>query len=137
MSCARSPGIRHKCRTKALFRAVAWLCCVAITLNLFVPIAWAAASPLSDDGLAICHYQAPDQRPADPGSQPGRTDGFVPHCPLCVLFGGTMWAPPVGAAIGVTVVTAVETVTPASPIERIAPLPTTLRPSPRAPPGPI
>ncbi len=138
MSDVWAPGICRWFRDRRLPRVTALLCAVALTLNLFAPILWAVAAPAAGaDAAILCH----DAGPADGATQPGDpatpSADHVPHCPLCVLFGGSAWAPPT-ATLGVfaappqrgaTIVVPPET----SPVS----LPTTLRPSPRAPPFPI
>jgi hypothetical protein len=133
-----APGICRWFRGRTLPRVTAHLCAVALLLNLFAPILWAvAAPPAGVDAPILCH----DVGSADGATQPGDpakpSADHVPHCPLCVLFGGTAWAPPatglamVAAAPRRSTTIAVRGETPS------APLPNTLRPSPRGPPASI
>jgi hypothetical protein len=121
-------------RTRALPRAIARLCLATLLVNLFVPIAWASLLPSAEAATVACHEATDGGAPAHPGhSDPGDR---TPHCPLCVLFGGTLWAPPGSAAtlVGVAPAPADAPRLTASPAPA---LPRALRPSPRAPPASI
>jgi hypothetical protein len=137
-----SPGICHWFRTRAAPRVVARLCLLALLLNLVAPIAWAAALPPPPPPAPVehCHDDAAPAEPVGhvhpghPAHHSGDSKGLTPHCPLCVLFGGTAWAPPVGSATVVVVRTAVIAApTIGADALALAPSPK-LRPSPRAPP---
>lgn len=122
-------------RTAALPRAIARLCLIALVLNLFAPIAWAALVPAPLEPAVLC------QEPADHGashapSHSGQPNDHAPHCPLCVLFGGTGWAPPATIPVLVADSSARESVSTAVSLPAPA-LPRTLRPTPRAPPASI
>jgi hypothetical protein len=123
-------------RTRALPRVITRLCLAALVVNLFAPIAWATLLPPPAPEAALClsaddgapgHHQAPHS---------GQPEHGAPHCPLCVLFGGTAWAPPADAIALALVVPVREPapvlLTPAAPA-----LPRALRPTPRAPPASI
>ena len=136
MKGTRSPGICHWFRTRAIPRAVARLCLAAMLLNLFVPIAWAAALPPPDpDSVPICHDPAPDEQPAHPASHSNDPRGLIAHCPLCVLFGGTTWAPPTNAAAIIATDRSITVAVPGGADELFLSLPPRLRPNPRAPPA--
>jgi len=118
-------------RTRALPRAIARLCLAALILNLFAPIAWATVLP-PERQAAICQTPGDDGAPAHPAHS-DQTDRAA-HCPLCVLFGGTAWAPSAGVSFIPLAPTSIAA-TP-GPVAHATPaLPTTLRPSPRAPPA--
>ena len=120
-------------RTRALPRAMARLCLAALIVNLFAPIAWATLLPPGDVPQVLCTEPdagTPAHHPAAPADQTDRG----PHCPLCVLFGGTALAPPAGAPSIVDHAPA-SGPAPLATAALVAPaLPATLRPSPRAPP---
>jgi hypothetical protein len=119
-------------RTRALPRVIARLCLAALILNLFAPIAWATLLPPADPVAAPCAEPA-DRGAHHPASQSDPAD-LAAHCPLCVLFGGTLWAPPVSIAALPHVAAAREPV--ALQATDTAPaLPRTLRPTPRGPPA--
>jgi hypothetical protein len=138
MSDVWASGICRWFRDRRLPRVTALLCAVALTLNLFAPILWAVAAPAAGaDAAILCHDAGQVDGAAHPGDPAKPAADHAPHCPLCVLFGGSAWAPPTVAAgvfadapqRGTTIAVYRETV----PVS----LPTTLRPSPRAPPFPI
>jgi hypothetical protein len=138
MSDVWAPGVCRWFRGRRLPRVTAHLCAVALLLNLFAPILWAAAAPeASLDAPILCHDTGAangTKLPVDPAKP---SADHVPHCPLCVLFGGTAWAPPVAAA-DVLADAPQRSATIAVYREiSLVPLPATLRPSPRAPPSPI
>src|SRR5579862_7122427 len=106
---------------------------------MFAPILWAAAAPRPDaDAPMACHEMAPgdamDHAPGHPGDHSKPAESHGPHCPLCVLFGGTAWAPPVAAVILAAVGPRPVPTEEAAPTPLRVSLPGTLRPSPRAPP---
>lgn len=116
-------------------RAITRLCLAALILNLFAPIAWATLLPPVDSVSALCAEPADTGAPAHPASHSDASDR-APHCPLCVLFGGSGWAPPASAILVTAVAPA--RVAPAIVDTSAAPaLPRTLRPTPRAPPASI
>lgn len=134
MSGRQPRGIRRWYAT----HAVARVCLLALTLNLYAPVAWAALMPAAGtDSAPTCHEMAPapEHAPATPPS--GDAQGLIPHCPLCVLFGGTSWAPPANAPV--VIIAEARGVAAAPPVVAIpdAPRRLTLRPSPRAPPSSI
>jgi hypothetical protein len=138
MSDVWAPGLCRWFRDRALPRLTARLCTASLILNLFAPILWAAAAPPpAVDTPIACHDPTPAGAPSHPADHSKPTANHAPHCPLCVLFGGTAWAPPAAEAAVVApaaqriVAIAIRGEAP------LAPLPTTLRPSPRAPPFPI
>lgn len=135
MSDLWAPGICRWLRNRTLPRVTARLCAVVLLLNLFAPLLWAAAAPA--DAPILCHETGSPDAPAQPGDPAKPSADYAPHCPLCVLFGGTAWAPPTAASALVADLPRHD----AAPIWRgealPAPLPTTLRPSPRAPPLPV
>jgi hypothetical protein len=135
MSDVWAPGICRWFRDRRLPRVTARLCAVALLLNLFAPILWAAAAPAADlETTILCHGVGPADGTTPPGDPATPSAEYVPHCPLCVLFGGSVWAPPTTASV-MLVVAPRHTVTMAMHRDAApAPLPTTLRPSPRAPP---
>jgi hypothetical protein len=137
MSGRLSPGLCHWFQTRAVARAVARVCLVALALNLLAPIAWAASRPSFDlDTIPICHAPAPDDAPALPSSRPGDTQDQAPHCLLCVLFGGTVWVPQDDGAAVVGIAPRVIAAASFGADELfLPPRPSTLRPSPRGPPA--
>jgi len=123
-------------RARASTRIVARMCLVALVLNLFTPIAWAAlADQAGSAAVPSCHEMMPDQStPTAPRS--GDAQGLIPHCPLCVLFAGSAWAPPMDTPV--IVAAADRGTATAPPVARLCVvLRPTLRPSPRAPPPSI
>jgi hypothetical protein len=135
MSDVWAPGICRWIRDRRLPRVTALLCAVALTLNLFAPILWAAAAPqVGADAAILCHDPGPADGATHPGGPAKPSADQAPHCPLCVLFGGSAWAPPT-VPLGVLADAPPRRATIAVHRETsLVPLPTTLRPSPRAPP---
>ena len=129
-------GVCRWVRTGTVPRVAAWLTLAAIVLNLFAPIAWAATLPTpGGTAVPLCHELAPDVPPAPLPVHSSDSRALVPHCPLCVLFGGTAWAPPVAADAAVGVIHPFfgrAGFAGESPL--VLPPRPTLRPSPRAPP---
>jgi hypothetical protein len=73
------------------------LCLFAILFNQFAPFSEIAAYRAAPaDEPFICHYAA-GEAPGRHGPPANPHERLAPHCPLCLLFGGTLWAPP-GAA---------------------------------------
>lgn len=136
MSGGRSFGL-HRFRRHAIRRAVARLCLIVITLNLVAPIAWAAAAGPTADFAAvpICHGVTPGEQPFGSQSDADHKGSLIPHCPLCVLFGGTVWAP--AAAVPVALINLPSRAAPTPVIRAPVPVvaPDSLRPGPRAPPA--
>jgi hypothetical protein len=127
-----SPGICHWFRERALPRVTARLCALVILLNMFAPFVWAVAAPSPDaDAAPACH----DIAPVDAANHSKPAAGHVPHCPLCVLFGGTAWAPPIVVAVTLAVAPGHAAPVSIAPVRLSIRLPSTLRPSPRAPPA--
>ncbi|MEJ0070958.1 MAG: DUF2946 family protein [Pseudomonadota bacterium] len=136
MSDVWAPGIGRWFRDRALPRVTARLCAAAILLNMFAPILWAAATPApAADAPIVCH----DTGTVDPTGHAGDPvkpiADHAPHCPLCVLFGGTAWAPPATASILPTVTpqSVAATALRGEALPRRAPRPAST--SPRAPPA--
>lgn len=128
-------GICQWFRTRTLARVVAKLCLAVMLANLFAPIAWAtAASSPAAEPLPACHEPAPDEHPGHAQAQ-SNENGLTPHCPLCVLFGGTLWAPPVTTVATVAMSRDVCDTRTSDLGRPVQVLPATLRPSPRAPPA--
>jgi len=122
-------------RTGAIPRVAAWLSLVAIVCNLFAPIVWAATSA-TPGGAAVplCHEVVPELPPAPLPAHSSDSQGLVPHCPLCVLFGGTAWAPPVAGDAVVAIHPFLVRTGFAGESPLVLPPRPTLRPSSRAPP---
>jgi hypothetical protein len=138
MSDVWARGICRWFRDRALPRVTARLCVVTLLLNLFAPILWAAAAPPpAVDTPIVCHDATPADAPSHPADHSTPTANHAPHCPLCVLFGGTAWAPPATAGDVVAPVPQRAAATAVRDETLLVRLPTTLRPSPRAPPFPI
>ena len=165
MRGSSAPGVCHWFRTRTLPRVVARLCATVLFLNMFAPIAWAALAPPSPPPVSAAHRHdpAPDPHaahhgshhhpaqhsaehgspagdPATPAGHDSHSDdsgGLTPHCPLCVLFGGSAWAPLLGTAAITTTAPVVTTNRTIGAKQPTLPLPLTLRPSPRGPPSPL
>jgi hypothetical protein len=122
-------------RTGAIPRVAAWLSLVAIVANLFAPIAWAARFPTPGAAaVPTCHEVAPDVPPVPLPVHSGDSQGLVPHCPMCLLFGGTAWAPPVACDAGFGIHPSFDRASFAGESRLALPPRPSLRPSPRAPP---
>jgi hypothetical protein len=123
---------------RGFIRVVARICLAGLILSLLAPIGWAAFASAPGDAAAApsCHEVMPESpAPAAPASHDAQ--GLIPHCPLCVLFGGTSWAPPISAPVTIAVGAVVTTTVLAVFDTFDAPRRLTLRPSPRAPPSSI
>jgi hypothetical protein len=80
-------------------RDTVWLCLLVILFNLLGPVSWVAAHQTEQDGSFIC--LAAGSGAAHDGSAAGSTtDGHaVVHCPLCLMLGGAVHAPPANAPV--------------------------------------
>jgi hypothetical protein len=132
MSDVWAPGIGRWFRDRTLPRVTARLCAAALLLNLFAPILWAVAAP--EGAPMACHDAGSADRSTLPGDPAKPAADYAPHCPLCVLFGGTAWAPPATPASVLADLPRHDAATVLRGDALPGPLPATLRPSPRAPP---
>ncbi|MGE5547006.1 MAG: DUF2946 family protein [Solirubrobacterales bacterium] len=110
---------------------LSWLCLLAIVVNLSAPLTMIAAAGADALNASICHSSGSEQPSSDqsPASKPGTA-----NCPLCLLFSGTIWAPPTVAAVPVQLARSVgEVIRPAQP-DLPGRASVALRPASRAPP---
>jgi hypothetical protein len=132
----RSSGLCRLFRTRAIGRVAVQLCLFLLLADLVAPLAWATAQSKSD-GFAFCHV-------LDHGTAPGLDvpadhshDSMVPHCPLCLVFGSSVWAPPADAPEILRTALLDRGDPPAADIELPRGEPRGLRPSPRGPPASV
>jgi hypothetical protein len=94
----RASGLCRLFRRRAIGRVAVQLCLFLMMANLIAPLAWATAQGgVASDGFVLCHVSpgsATSDRdlPAD-----HQNDSVIPHCPLCLVFNGSVATPPSGA----------------------------------------
>jgi hypothetical protein len=133
MLSERSGGL-PSVRNTAFGRVAAYLCVLGISLNMFAPLAWVASHPGAVyDADSFCQGRTAGDVHSGPAPT-GPAGDFATHCPLCLVFGGTIWAPPSeppAAALFAPPTNAAAT----SPIDRPQRAASAhFRPNPRAPP---
>lgn len=98
MTRKRSLGLCRLFRTRAIGRVAVQLCLFLLMANLVAPLAWATShGGASTDGFVLCHAVTPGgtadrDQPAD-----HQNDQMMPQCPLCLVYGGSIWVPPSSA----------------------------------------
>jgi hypothetical protein len=97
VSRSRSSGLYQTFRTRVVGRVAAQLCLFLLMTNLLAPLAWSTAQAGGgSDGFALCHAASAATSDRDaPAGHPNNQ--AIPHCPLCLVFGGNVWAPPSSA----------------------------------------
>jgi hypothetical protein len=131
----RSSGLCRLFRTRAIGRVAVQLCLFLLMANLVAPLAWATQAGGSSHGFVLCHTTS-DGTTSDrnlPAGQPD--DQMVPHCPLCLVFGGSVWVPPSTTAEIVRAALPREDASLRRDDDQPRGQTLRLRPSPRAPPA--
>ncbi|HUN45705.1 MAG TPA: DUF2946 family protein [Stellaceae bacterium] len=107
---------------------------LAVLANILLPILWLATeSEASIETAFICHVPSAD----DSQGNSSTGDPLAPHCPLCVLFGGSLLAPTLRTEVAIVAPATYDLVLwQADEVAAPPAAPPHLRPGPRAPPTP-
>jgi hypothetical protein len=119
-------------RSTRLGRRVASLCLFVIFFNLLGPIFWVSAHQPLADGAPLCLASAEHE---NTGGHTSHDDAAIIHCPLCVLFVGSIAAPPTEAPSVIVFASASREAFHVFQQSPFAPLPFGRHPPPRGPPA--